>query len=224
MADENERLTIKLCYGTPRGGDYENHPGTVPRPDREKTVVVSSEAQLLLHSEFEKHPTDWPPDGRFVLFENEDPQTGIDLWTTDLQSHKTSPVARTSDETEGRFAPDGKWLAYTSDESGAPEVYVQPFPRPGEKIQVSRGGGSAPEWRGDGKQLYYMSPESKLMAANVKTAPTFIVDAPQALFALPKHSQYEVAPDGRRFLVNAFVSGEARLYVVLNWTTGLKGK
>jgi dipeptidyl aminopeptidase/acylaminoacyl peptidase len=191
----------------------------------EKTAVVSSEAQLLLHSEFDKHPTDWSPDGRFVLFENEDPQTGIDLWTIDLQSHKTSPVARTKfDEKEGRFAPDGKWLAYTSDESGAPEVYVQPFPRPGEKIQVSRGGGSAPEWRGDGKQLYYISPESKLMAANVKTAPSLIVGAPQALFALPKHSQYEVAPDGRRFLVNSLVFGEARLYVVLNWTTGLKGK
>lgn len=191
----------------------------------EKTAVASSEAQLLLHSEFNKQPTDWSPDGRFVLFENEDPQTGIDLWTIDLQSHKASPVARTKfDEKEGRFAPDGKWLAYTSDESGVPEVYVQPFPRPGEKIQVSRGGGSAPEWRGDGKQLYYISPESKLMAANVKTAPSLIVGAPQALFALPKHCQYEVAPDGRRFLVNALVSGEARLYVVLNWTAGLKGK
>jgi Tol biopolymer transport system component len=130
-------------------------------------------------------------------------------------------------EHQGQFSPDATWIAYTSDESGAHEVYVQRFPGADGKWQVSTHGGLQPRWRRDGKELFYLAPDGKLMAAAVKTsASTFETGTPQVLFNtgittgfVDRRNQYVVTRDGQRFLVNISAEDEnsAPITVVLNW-------
>jgi hypothetical protein len=132
-------------------------------------------------------------------------------------------------EQQGQFSPDGRWVAYQSNESGQFEVYVRPFPDPGGQWQVSGAGGISPRWRRDGRELYFLSPDGRLMAAAVKTAATFESEAPVALFQTrilgggspgDFRPQYDVAPDGR-FLINAIVDQTAPpISLLLNWAPG----
>ena len=138
-------------------------------------------------------------------------------------------------QSQARFSPDGRYIAYTSDESGKNEVYVQPFPQPsGGKWPVSKGGGNQPQWRRDGKELFYISADSKMMAVDVNTTPVFSNGNPRALFAAPiwgggtSHNvtRYGVTPDGRKFLINTLAADAAApaspITVVLNWQMALK--
>jgi Tol biopolymer transport system component len=191
--------------------------------------------ELLLESSLQKVPIDWSPDGRFLLYMQVDPKTGLDLWVLPLfGERKPFPFVNTSfDERNGKFSPDGRQVAYQCDESGRFEVYVQPFPGPGGKSQVSTGGGIEPRWRRDGKELFYIAPDGKLMAAPIQGAgQTLEAGAPVALFqtrivgggtAISKQ-QYAVAPDGQRFLINitADESTASPITIVTNWTAGLK--
>jgi eukaryotic-like serine/threonine-protein kinase len=133
----------------------------------------------------------------------------------------------------GRFSPDGRWVAYTSNESGTWQVYVQSFPASGGKWQVSTNGGTHPQWRRDGKELFYISADRKLMAVDVKgDGPTFTAGVPKALFELRLHTLglprpgdvYVTAAEGQRFLVTS--APEERLTtpttVVMHWTAELK--
>src|ERR1041385_945241 len=111
-------------------------------------------------------------------------------------------------ESQAFFSPDGRWLAYTSNESGRIEVYVQTFPQSGGKWLISSGGGSQPHWRGDGKELFYVAPDKTLMAVDIKATSTFETSAPKPLFATQvgnfnAPNRYVVTPDGQRFLVNS---------------------
>jgi hypothetical protein len=129
--------------------------------------------------------------------------------------HKPVPFLQTPfNETSGQFSPDGKWMAYASNESGQPQVYVQPIPATGAKWQISAAGGDQPRWRRDAKELFYISVEQKLMAVPVKIGSTFETGSPQALFdiqpiygPLTGHFVYQPTADGRRFLVLANVGG-----------------
>ena len=127
---------------------------------------------------------------------------------------------------DSRFSPDGRWLAYDSDESGRSEVYVQAFPGPGGKWQISAAGGSIPRWRGDGKEIYYLSLDNKVMAVAVDTAPAFHAGAPVALFAVHPGTGtvYDVAADGKRFLVDSLPAdqGSPPMSLLVNWTSLLK--
>ena len=123
-----------------------------------------------------------------------DPRTHADLWVLPLAGDGTpsgtaTPFANTEfSEEQGRFSPDARWIAYASDESGRSEIYIQPFPAPpngGSKIPISRDGGSQPRWRRDGKELFYFSPDGKLMAADVTEGPTFKASVPRTLFQVP---------------------------------------
>ena len=123
-----------------------------------------------------------------------DPRTHADLWVLPLAGDGTpsgtaTPFANTEfSEEQGRFSPDVRWIAYASDESGRSEIYIQPFPAPpngGSKIPISRDGGSEPRWRRDGKELFYFSPDGKLMAADVTEGPTFKASVPRTLFQVP---------------------------------------
>ena len=188
-------------------------------------------------------PNDWSRDGRFLLYTRQDPKTKADLWVLPLSSDGAPagaprPFANTEfSEDQGQFSPDGRWIAYTSDESGRSEIYVQPFPAPvgrGSKTRVSRDGGSQPRWRRDGKELFYLSPDGKLMAVNVTDGPIFKVGLPESLFqvlvvrgrreAVSDVLSWDVTPDGKRFLIDRVKTASAPLTVVLNWTAELRKK
>jgi hypothetical protein len=136
-------------------------------------------------------------------------------------------------EAYGQFSPDGRWVAYLSNESGRDEVYVAPFPRPAGKWQVSTTGGVAPRWRRDGKEIFYVAPDNKLMAAAVSgQASAFEVGAVQPLFEIHRNGpviggylgyNYDVAADGQRFLVNTVgEQAAAPLTLIVNWQAGIR--
>jgi len=130
--------------------------------------------------------------------------------------------------TYGRFSPDGRWVAYQSNESGRFEIYVAPFPGPGGKWQISTAGGQGPGWRRDGNEIFYLAPDNKMMTAavNGKSA-SFDVGAVKPLFqtrATGRNSRYAVPADAQRFLINTAPeqTASAPITVVLNWAAGLK--
>ena len=133
-------------------------------------------------------------------------------------------------EQMARFSPDGKWVAYVSDESTRQEVYVQSFPPSGGKWQVSTNGGSTPRWRRDGQELFYLASDSRIMSVDVKAgAAGFEVSSPKVLFEAPVDTpsgtnRYDVSPDGQRFLVNAPAenTSSASMTVVINWLADVK--
>ena len=112
---------------------------------------------------------DWSPDGRYVLYMSIGNLGGTDLWTLDMNDRKTAPFLTTPfNESQGQFSPDGLWVAYSTDESGHHEVYVHRFTGPA-RFQVSVGGSGQPRWRGDGKELYYVTAQGKMMAVGVRS-------------------------------------------------------
>jgi eukaryotic-like serine/threonine-protein kinase len=174
-------------------------------------------------------PTSWSPDGRSLLYTTGTLATSIDLWILPLTgTRKPYPFLQTAaTEGRGQFSPDGQWIAYASNEGGLNEVYVMPFPGPGGKFQISTTGGDWPRWRRDGKEIFYIS-QNKLTAAAVRTEGGRVeVGAVTPLFDLPGHSyfgwDYDVSPDGQRFLVIAHEqAASAPINLVVNWTAGLK--
>jgi Tol biopolymer transport system component len=199
-----------------------------------KEASGAGSEQRVTESPSGQFPTDWSRDGRLVLYYEIAPDTQRDLWVlpvtpdgTPEAGAKARPYLRTRfNEYQGRFSPEysPRWVAYTSDESGRDEVYVQGFPEPRGKFQISTGGGAYPEWSPDGRELYYVSADGKLMAAGVKLgADSPAPSTPRELFGvLPAGvgSPYTVAPDGKRFLVAS--AGSQSLEVVVNWTALLK--
>jgi Tol biopolymer transport system component len=178
-------------------------------------------------------PTDWSSDGRFLLFRRLDPQTGYDLWVLPFFGDKKPfPFLKTPfDERDGQFSPDGKWIAYQSNESGRFEIYVQPFPGPGGKFQISNNGGTQPRWNKSGKEVFYVSLDSKMMVATVNLSPdgqSLETGTPAVLFPVRiaggpvpgfNKQQYAVSSDGQRFLVNlAAEEGAASpITLIYNW-------
>ena len=142
--------------------------------------------QVLLSTLQDKAPSDWSHDGQFLLFRNTDPKTGYDLWALSMTGErKPFPVVQTEfEERDGQFSPDGAWIAYQSNESGRFEVYVQPFPGSGGKWPVSSNGGAQVRWRADGKELFYVALDGKLMVVSIALGgrqPE--IGKPEALFA-----------------------------------------
>ena len=177
-------------------------------------------------------PSDWSPDGRFLLFWRRGEKTRSDIWTLPLFGHqKAFPLLDSQAEEElARFSPDGRWFAYTSDESGSQEVYVRSFTPDGhagaDRKRISPQGGFQPIWRRDGAELFYLSPKDEMMSVAVKRSGTELeFGEPKALFktgtlaAGHQLGGYDVAPDGQRFLIGELV-GEAlnaSPLVILNW-------
>jgi Tol biopolymer transport system component len=209
----------------------------------QKATNGSGTEQELVHGTGEtKLPDDWSRDGRFLLYTQHDARTHADLWVLPLAGDGTpsgpaTPFANTEfSEEQGRFSPDGRWIAYASDESGRTEIYIQPFPAPangGSKTPISRDGGSEPRWRRDGKELFYFSSDGKLMAADVTEGRTFNASIPRILFQVPvaqiAHNAvvsqvfgWDVAPDGKRFLIDTATTSSQPVTVLLNWTAERK--
>ena len=202
----------------------------------QETASGAGSDEVLLKSQEPKTPDDWSRDGRFLLYSVGDPKTKNDLWILPLQGdRKPVPYLKTEfNEAQGQFSPDGRFVAYRSDESGRSEIYVQPFPLTsggGGKWMVSRGGGTQPRWRRDGKELFYIANDQAVMAVDVSTSPAFKAGIPQALFErtiLPddRNFRWDVTADGKRFLLNTVEAetstSSSPITVVLNWQAGLK--
>ncbi len=183
--------------------------------------------ELLLKTPQAKFTTDWSADGHYILYYAIDPKTKADLWVLPLTGdRKPLPFLQTEfNERQGRLSPDGRFMAYVSDESGRWEVYMQPFPATGAKWTISTGGGADPRWRRDGKELYYLTEDRKLMAVEVKTAAGFDHGIPKALFdtrfpgAIEIGHHHAASADGRRFLVQSASedTGGSAITVEVNW-------
>ena len=171
--------------------------------------------------------SDWSRDGRLIFYDVIDWKTfGADIGVRDLETRATRPVVQTtSNEYAGVLSPDGRWLAYVSDESGNEEILVQSFPAASDRQQVSVRGGGQPRWRGDEKELFYISPDRKVMAVDIRAGERLEAGPPHALFAtriLPlveARNHYDVSADGQRFVVNSRRTEDAALpiTVVSGW-------
>jgi serine/threonine protein kinase/Tol biopolymer transport system component len=181
--------------------------------------------------------TDWSRDRRRLLFQTRGEGNQDDVWVLPLDPGQAAfPYLRTRfSERQARFSPDGRWVAYCSDESGRPEVYVQPLPSTGAKWQISNDGGHEPSWRRDGRELFYLSSDRRLMAVPVRLAADVTVGAASELFRVPRDApfdsriSYAPAADGQRFLVNVAAPDRVRLpmfetRVVVNWPATLQDR
>ena len=199
----------------------------------QKMANGSGQEDSLYKSPLAKLPSDWSTDGRFILCGTVDPKTRWDLWVLSVADHRWESFLQTPyNESRPKLSPNGRWIAYESDESGKKEIYVQSFPASGAKWQISVSGGSQPRWRRDGKELFFLGGDRKVTAVEVNTdAPTLAHGAPRALFETRiskgedrPGNQYVVTSDGQRLLVNTVAEEGAYtpINVVLNWTAGLK--
>jgi len=188
--------------------------------------------ELLLSSSQPTFPMDWSRDGRFVLYDSLDPKRGFDIWALPLEGDRKPFAAVQTDFSErlAQFSPDGRWIAYQSDKTGRFEIYVQPFPGPGGDSRVSIDGGAQVRWNPNGKELFYVAPDQRLMAVPIHLAAdgsTVTVDTPLGLFTTnvgtgapnTNRQQYMVGRDGESFVMNS-VLGQAKtspITVILNW-------
>jgi Tol biopolymer transport system component len=232
----------RIIYSSDRGGSVLNL--------YRKAADGAGSEDVVFSSNEDKSVQDWSRDGKFLLYSVATdglrrsffPTASHDLWVLPLtpvnpSGSQPEPYLKTEfNETQGRFSPDSRFVAYASNESGRYEIYVQPFPRASDaKKTISTAGGISPRWSGDGKELFYISPDSKMMAVEVSTSPTFKAGIPRPLFQAPiwgggtfhNVTRYDVTADGKRFLINSVTadiatSAPAPITIVLNWTALLK--
>jgi serine/threonine-protein kinase len=203
----------------------------------------SGTAETLATIPEHTHISFWSPNSQMLAVEQQRPGTGLDIWILQLegdpsaglgQGRKPKPFLQTSfNEISGAFSPDGRWLAYRSDESGRNEVYVQPYPGPGGKWQISTEGGTEPVWARNGRELFYRNGD-KMMAVEITTQPAFTASTPKVLFEgqfgtadslLSAPTNYDVSPDGQRFLMikaSEEQPSPTQINVVLDWFEELK--
>jgi hypothetical protein len=242
IASQNTDIwTYDLQHGNTKRLTFDPAQDSVPiwSPDAAQLVFASNrrdfndlyvkpsdgaqEEKNASHSGTDKFPNDWSKEGKYILYTQ-----GSDFWSVSLPEMRDSLFLKApSVLRNGQFSPDGKWVAYASNETGKWEIYVTSFPAPRGKWQVSVGGGEQPRWRGDGKELFYLSPDSKVMAVLVTTSTNFDSGTPVALFhATPRQPiplydlfVYDVSRDGQRFLIITPVreSETTPMSVVLNW-------
>jgi dipeptidyl aminopeptidase/acylaminoacyl peptidase len=209
--------------------DRKDRPGLY----RKSSSGVGTEELLLRADRGNVRSFNWSSDGRYLLYQTARPQLRLccDLWILPLdRGQPRAFLESAASKIRAKFSPDGRWVAYESTESGRAEVYVVPFPKPESKALVSVAGGTQPRWSRNGKEIFYVDPERRLMAAAVNgSGESFTVGAVTPLFAIDTPTLgrygYDVSPDGQRFIVNAVreqAAGPAPVMVVTNWTSALK--
>jgi Tol biopolymer transport system component len=211
--------------------------GTDDRAVFRRPADSSGVEELLWSGSLHAHVTDWTPDGQRLVLEVAHPQRRGGIQVLNLSgSRELQPFAATDfDETSGRVSPDGRWLAYQSNESGRYEIYVQRFPAGGGKIQASAAGGVQPVWSRDGRELYFRTP-ADVMRVSVSAGDTATLGAPIAMFKdvyeriqADNHTTYDVLPDGRFVFIQRLAASESTVenpYVmaVFNWADELRQK
>jgi serine/threonine protein kinase len=194
-----------------------------------KSTVAQSDGAAIVTTGARPRPGDWSQDRRMLIYESSDPKTNSDIWTTPVDGSGSSvPFARSPfNEFEPRLSDDGRWLAYTSDESGRFEVYVRPFPSGPGRWRVSTAGGRAARWRSDGGELFYLSLDGKVMTVTIRAkSSSFEFDVARPLFEARVREanggmDYEVTKDGQRFLINEPLTGGTWLNVISDWRTAV---
>jgi eukaryotic-like serine/threonine-protein kinase len=184
---------------------------------------------VLFESPEVKVPTDWSPDGKLLMYYVPNPRSGTDLWVLPWDTRVPVAFLRTeANELWGQFSPDGRWVAYQSNDTGRYEIYLRSFPSPGGPIPISTTGGVYPRWSRDGTELYFIAPDGKLMAVSIRTTTTSVdPGVPTALFqthrlgggsnVIGRSHQYDVARDGR-FLINVDAESSAPpITLLMNW-------
>ena len=194
----------------------------------QKALDGTGPVEALDNSARFNYPADWARDGRFLIEGVQDTTRHNSIWVLPLfGDRKPFPYLQSEfNERQAKLSPDGRWLAYASDETSRYEIYVQSFPTPGQKSLISTNGGTYPAWSRDGKELFFIGADRKLMATAVQTGATFKGGVPKPLFEtrLPSgFSRFDVSKDGR-FLIPTEVDsgGGAVINIIVNWTAGLK--
>jgi Tol biopolymer transport system component len=204
-----------------------------------KNADGTGTAERLTQSDYLTESSTWTPDGKVLAFVENHPLSATDIWGVAVSGSHRRPhaIVRTDyDDTHPAFSPDGRWLAYASNDSGRMEVYVQPYPGPGRRMRVSTDGGSSPAWRGDGKELYYLEvrPSAPVGVVAVRLAADgneLSASAPRRLFrgrygAMSGRRNYDVTSDGRRFLMvqalDPLPEPATELILVSNWFEELR--
>jgi eukaryotic-like serine/threonine-protein kinase len=255
-ADGSRIWLIETARGVPSRWTTKDHANNNPvfSPDGKSIVYNSVEGsvfdlyegptagmgqhRLLLKSKFNKIPSDWSEDGRYILYSERTDKGNRNLWGLPLA--KASEPIRLSenefDEWQAQFSPDGKWIALVSNRSGENEVYVQRFPKGTAQHRISANGGTQPRWGHDGAELFYIASDQQLMSVEVrlpprnldsdlevgKSAPLFQVRAVPSVYD-QNQQQYDVTAHSQRFLLNAPVEQSGKpITVILNWTVALK--
>jgi eukaryotic-like serine/threonine-protein kinase len=215
----------KILFASSRGGLFQLYTKSADGGEDENLLPLDAS------DKGDKYPTAWSADGKYILYERTTEATA--LWATEMPGLKTSRLFQGAGTTKsGQLSPDGKWLVYTSNESGKWEIYITSFPELRGKWQVSNAGGTQPRWRGDGKELFYLAPDGKMTAVQLTTGEHFDSGTPLPLFQASAREQvagselvtYDVAKDGQRFLINTQMEKEAALpmMVILNWNANLE--
>jgi Tol biopolymer transport system component len=234
ILDTARGTSTRLTFGTRQDSSPLWSPdGTriafVSRRDGRVALMTTSAAGGGVEQEISMWPrgarlTDWSADGRMLLFTSRDPRTGLDVWVMPLMgdSKANALMQTTFDESEARLSPDGRWVAYVSNESGVDQVFVRAFPQTEGKWQVSISGGTNPRWQRDGRELLFVAPDGMLTAVGIEGGPSFRVGPPGMLWSLPGASEFSVGPDGRYFVAVPDEGGEAnQLHVIVNWMNEL---
>jgi Tol biopolymer transport system component len=198
-----------------------------------KAADGTRDEQLLLDAGADITPNDWSPDGNYLLYTTSDPKTNLDLWMLSLADRKTKPFLKTrAREGQAQISPDGRFVAYSSDDSGISEIWVRTFPDGGGPWQVSRGGGVEPRWRRDGKELFYRGLNQAMTAVDIKTNGVFQAGTPHVLFVASfagagganRNPRWAPAPDGKKFVavITDQLDELAPLTVEMNWQRELR--
>jgi len=209
----------RIAFGSNRNGVYDIFI---------KSSSGSSSDEVLLANGNNKFLMDWSRDGRFVIYgEDRRPQRKELLWTLPMTGERKPSLylEEDADLRDARFSPDGRFVAYTAIQATGTQVFIRSFPDPAVKLQVSIDGGSRPQWRPDGKELFYIGADSELMAVEMTPGPQPRLGTPSPLFRTGLYSNlltFDVYRDGRRFAMPAFERGDQAVTVILNWLRLLK--
>jgi Tol biopolymer transport system component len=211
----------RVVYASNRDGPWDLYESDVAPDPSGRTPAE----RLVLRSATNKHPQTWGAHGAALIYTDEDPATGEDLWMIELGADRPprSVLKTPFDEREADLSADGRWLAYASDESGRMEVYVRPFPSGGEAWRISPSGGIEPRWRADGSELFYVGPDRRLMAVAIGRGSAFTAGVPAVVSDVRVGESswwdYAVTPDGQQFIVKQAMSEEhsTPINVVLDW-------
>jgi dipeptidyl aminopeptidase/acylaminoacyl peptidase len=216
----------QIAFSANRSGTYQLY---------RKSADGSGNEEQLTQGSSNKELTDWSRDGRLLVYQEPDPKTGEDIWALPLEGNrKAMHIVQTPfNDGAGQLSPDGKWIAYHSNESGHFEIYMQTFPPSGGRWQISTGGGGSPRWRADGKEIFYLTEDGqKVMAVDIRASPGKVeAGVPHALFPASLSGPnilypYDVTPDGQRFLILEPLpqtgAGAATFTILMNWQAGLR--